>query len=197
MEDMAFFGDWNNDGADSPGVRRGNTFLLRDGANTGTWDYAIAWGQSTDVAFVGDWDGDGVESLGLRRGTTVYLSNDGGDGQPNPAGVDFDVASTYATYTGWGLTTDVPVIGDWDNNGTDTIALKRGNVYYFSTANVSGPGAYWAIAWGQANDDAVSGDWDNNGTDTLGLKRGNIWYLAANNNTGSPQAVPAISNETL
>lgn len=184
-EDPAFYGDWNGDGIDGPGVRRGNTFLLRNSASLGGWDIAQSWGRPTDVPLVGDWDGDGVDTPGLKRGNTyiLKLNNTPGSG-----------ASTTVT---WGTASDIPIVGDWEGDGTDTLGTKAvtGNTYQLAADNSSSPGVFRTIAWGQATDDPVAGDWDDDGDDTLGLKRGDTWFLA-NENVAAPSQYQSFAYGT-
>jgi SpoIID/LytB domain protein len=102
--------------------------------------------------------------VGVVRGNTWYLH-----------------AGATDTTFGFGQTTDRPIVGDWDGDGTDTPGVVRGNVWYLNngtdnTADVS-------FAFGKTTDRPIVGDWDGDGTDTPGLVRGNVWYL--NNGTDS------------
>lgn len=71
-DDGAIVGDWDGDGVDSAGVRRGNRWLL---TNTplqgGTAALNFSYGTTNralfELAIVGDWNGDGVDTPGVLR----------------------------------------------------------------------------------------------------------------------------------
>ena len=78
---------------------------------------------------------------------------------------------------------DIPVVGDWDGDGVDTIGIYRGGVWYLRNSN--SPGAPdIAFAWGAPDDVPVVGDWDGNGTDTIGVYRRGVWFLRNSNSAG-------------
>ncbi|MGO1459719.1 MAG: hypothetical protein ACTHWJ_06820, partial [Flaviflexus sp.] len=71
--DEVYVGDWNGDGRDTLGVRRGKTFFLNDSLRGGIADHEFMYGREGDEVLVGDWDGDGRDTLGVRRGKTFFL----------------------------------------------------------------------------------------------------------------------------
>ena len=75
---------------------------------------------------------------------------------------------------------DLPLMCDWDGNGTDTPGVFRRGRFYLRN---DGPDV-WAFHYGNAADLPLCGDWDGNGTDTVGVKRGGTWYLRNRNSTG-------------
>ncbi len=158
--DTPVVGDWDGDGKDTPGVRRGNDWYLDNGFD-GTADIAVAFGSATDTPVVGDWNGDGVVTPGVRRGNDWYLDN-GFDGTA-------DIAVAF------GSATDTPVVGDWDGDGKDTPGVRRGKDWYLDngfdgTADI-------AVAFGGATDTPVVGDWDGDDVDTPGAVQGNAWSV--------------------
>ncbi|MPV37594.1 DUF3152 domain-containing protein [Georgenia subflava] len=60
-------GDWDGDGRDTLGVRRGAQYHLKDVIAPGPADRVVVYGRAGDTTLVGDWDGDGVDTLGVRR----------------------------------------------------------------------------------------------------------------------------------
>ncbi len=87
-----------------------------------------------------------------------------------------DDGSSAQEFT-YGAPTDTRfLLGDWDGNGTDTLAVRRGNTYYLRNTLTSGP-ADTIIGYGTAADTILVGDWDGNGTDTLAVRRGNTYFL--------------------
>ena len=76
--DIPVIGDWNADGKDDIGVRRGVKFLL-DANGNGRWN---GTGDGLDVAFVykigetsfaGDWNGDGQDQVGTHAVRLFHL----------------------------------------------------------------------------------------------------------------------------
>ena len=65
--DKAIVGDWNGDGIDSFGVRRADTFLLRNDNTAGVTQITAKYGLTGDTVGKGDFDragsinrGDGI-----------------------------------------------------------------------------------------------------------------------------------------
>lgn len=110
--DIPLAGDWDGDGKDSLGVYRpsNGVFYLRNKLGSGPVDYSIAYGNSGDVPVVGDWNNDNRDSIGVYRPSTGvwYLSN---TLNSNPPSYVFPYGN---------VDTLVPIVGDWDANGTDT-----------------------------------------------------------------------------
>ena len=84
---------------------------------------------------------------------------------------------------------DVPGMGDWDGNGTDTPGVVRNGVWHLRNSNSTGIGEI-SFAYGNPGDFPVVGDWDGNGTDTPGVVRGPSiegyeWFLRNSNSTGT------------
>lgn len=184
--DLPVVGDWDGDGDDTAGVwrREGNwaTFMLRNSHSAGEPDQVVPWGGDeapyNDLPVVGDWDGDGVDTVGLWRPSIGYwlLCND----HSSCAG---DYTAIPWTVPG-GSGNDVPVVGDWDGDGDDTIGFWRGNIgAWYQCNDHSGCPNTVTVQWGDARsphfDIPVVGDWDDDGDDTAGVwRKGNAqWYL--------------------
>ncbi len=76
--DEPFFGDFDGDGKDSVGVKRGTTFYWRNALSTGPADNrGLRFGDPFDEPLFGDWDGDGLETPGLYRpsNSTLFFRN--------------------------------------------------------------------------------------------------------------------------
>ncbi len=73
--DVPLLGDWNGDGIETPGVRRGSTFYLRDSLSGGSANRIATFGRVTDIPVVGDWDGDGRDTIGVVRNAVWYLTD--------------------------------------------------------------------------------------------------------------------------
>ncbi|MPV39159.1 bifunctional metallophosphatase/5'-nucleotidase, partial [Georgenia subflava] len=84
----------------------------------------------------------------------------------------------------YGRFSDEVLIGDWDGDGTDSITVRRGNVFYVSNAPRGGEAEH-VYVYGRPGDTVVVGDWDGDGIDTLAVRRG-AEYHVKNNLAGGP-----------
>jgi hypothetical protein len=75
---------------------------------------------------------------------------------------------------------DVPVIGDWDGDGTQTHGVFRDGRWILTNTPGSGSGDFDLI-YGQAGDQPIVGDWNGDGTQTIGVRRGNQFFLSNSN----------------
>lgn len=83
---------------------------------------------------------------------------------------------------------DSPVVGDWDGDGVDEVAVFRRSAT--SRFRLAQDGAKPAVlAWGLPTDQPVVGDWDGNGVADLGVRRqkGNRFWLR--NADGTSQVI--------
>ena len=83
---------------------------------------------------------------------------------------------------------DLPIVGDWDGDGVDTVGVVRGNVFLLRNTNTSGS-ADVAFVYGNPGDAVIIGDWDGDGVDTVGVVRGNTFYLRNSNTSGAADVV--------
>ncbi len=83
----------------------------------------------------------------------------------------------------YGAPWDLPIVGDWNGDGTDTIGVMRGNTFYLRNTNTSGV-ADQTFTYGLPGDTPIIGDWNGDGTDTIGVIRGNTFYLRNTNTSG-------------
>lgn len=154
-------------------------FYLHDSNAAGSAEHSFGYGQPAqnwrEVA--GDWDGNGLDSVGLFDPATAtwYLCN---SLAPGYAVWSFGYGDANLT-SGQGDANWVPVVGDWDGNGTDTIGLfdPVTSTWYLRNSLSAGY-ADLTFAFGDpnlthGNGDAnwvpIVGDWDGNRTDTIGL----------------------------
>lgn len=157
--DLAFCGDWDGDGRDTIGVRRGDLWGLRNTWNRGSPDIHFAWGYASDKLVIGDWDGDGIDTVGVYRRGRWYLAME------NRAGTRWWTCA-------FGAATDQPIVGDWDGDGDDTIGVRRGDVNHVRNTLLSGGSR--GFRTGQAGDWAFSAEWtttDRDGRDSVSLWR--------------------------
>ena len=181
--DVAFAGDWDCDGVATPGLYRRSTgqAFLRNANTTGVADVTFMFGNPGDVPLAGDFDGDGCDSLSIYRpGEARFhiidrLGTDGGGLGPADRSYSF------------GDHGDVPFVGDWDGDGTDSAGLRRPSDGFVYLRNGQATGnADISFFYGDAGDIPFAGDWDGDGLDTLGLHRPGTatTYLRNANSTG-------------
>jgi len=159
--DYPICGDWDGDGIDTPGVVRGNRFILaRSNVDGGGGTTSFAFGRSDDFLVVGDWDGDGDDTVAVVRGNQYIAATANVDG-----GGGVKVSS-------WGAPTDFPVAGDWDGDGDDTIALQRGNTFFVSNGSIGTRlAADRTFGYGRAGDHPVAGTLAPDTRASIGLVR--------------------------
>ena len=92
--------------------------------------------------------------------------------------------STQGTQMTYGKEGDKVYVGDWNGDGIDTLAVRRGNQFHISNS-LNGGAADLVIGYGTAHDEVLVGDWDGDGIDTLAVRRGNV-YLIRNSLTSGP-----------
>lgn len=161
--DVVFFGDWDGQGGDTPMVRRGQRFHIRNSNSTGYADASFGYGDAGDTVLAGDWDGDGVDTLAVRRGNVFYLKN------ALTTGYADDVIA-------YGNPGDVVLVGDWDGDGVDTLTVRRGNQYFVKNSISSGV-ADTVFSYGDAGDKVLVGDWDGTDGVSLAIRRGNQYFF--------------------
>ena len=155
-------------GHDRIGVRRADTWYLRDALDGGP-----SRGYREDVAgwapIAGDFDGDGNGSVSLFAAGVFRLR---------------DVERGPARIVRFGGPGDHAVVGDWDGDGVDTVGVFRAGRWFLRASNSSTPVASRAFSYGRAGDVPVVGDWDGNGRDDIGVRRGNAWFQRDAANAG-------------
>jgi hypothetical protein len=176
--------------SDKVGIYRPSTgewFL--DGNGNGSLDnadtYAKPSGAGVGVPIVGDWDGSGKTRLGLFvPGTSQWYFDKNGSGTWDNCDVDTCVKS-------FGLSTDLPTIGQWTSAPGDWIGIFRpSEKKWYLDINRNG------VLEGCRKDECpsfsvymngdipVAGDWIGSGTTQLGLFRPSTgqWFLNRNAN---------------
>ncbi len=100
---------------------------------------------------------------------------------PKPSGpLEFHLSNTWRGTTDvffmYGRVTDEVFIGDWDGDGHDTIAVRRGDVFHVSNGHRGGD-ADEVFTYGRPGDTVLVGDWDGDGTDTFAVRRGKEYHV--------------------
>ncbi len=182
LGDQPVAGDWDGDGTDGIAVFRstgGNNWYFSNDRATPVTDFSSGpWGAGSlgDIAVAGDWDGDGIDGVGVFRssddGVNWFLSDDA-------ASLDSD----YSFHYGAGSLGDLPVAGDWDGDGLDTVGVFRttNNMWYLSNI-LSDSQIAFEFVFGQTGDIPVAEDWDGDGMDDVGLFRPSTgeWFFDTN-----------------
>ncbi|WP_454086145.1 gamma-glutamyltransferase [Georgenia sp. Marseille-Q6866] len=103
-----------------------------------------------------------------------------GDVPPPTASPQFHLSNDWRGTTDevfrYGRTGDEVLIGDWDGDGVDTIAVRRGNVVHVSGGHRGGDAAR-TFTYGRPGDTLLVGDWDGDGRDTLAVRRGADYHV--------------------
>ncbi len=88
----------------------------------------------------------------------------------------------------FGQAGDIPVIGDWNGDGTHTIGVVRGNRWLLRNENSAGPPDL-DFLFGAEGDIPVVGDWTGRGQTGIGVRRANSnrWKLRHTASTGKAQ----------
>ncbi|WP_299034326.1 VCBS repeat-containing protein [uncultured Pseudokineococcus sp.] len=137
-------------------------------------DGEVSFGRPGDVPLCGAWGfaEDGApaqDTFAVRRGNRYLLSAE-------PAVFTGGRAAQSFVF---GQPSDQALVGDWDGDGIDTIAVRRGNTTYYANDNVDGGGGVRASSFGRATDIAVAGDFDGDGRDTIAVRRGSTFFVSA------------------
>ena len=160
-------GDWNGDGKTKVGLFRQGFFWILDTNGDGVFqqglDQTFAFGGvAGDLPVVGDWNGDGKSKLGLfRQGFFWILDYNGNGSIDNVNLLGGDQAFAFG-----GIAGDVPVVGDWNGDGTSKVGVFRSGFFWVLDANgnhtFDGTGVGQDLAFpfgGIAGDKPVVGKW--------------------------------------
>jgi len=186
--DIPVTGDWNADGITEIGVFRNSTHLFYlDYNGNGVWNGAVTdksynFGITGDIPISGDWNSDGKTEIGVFRNSThLFYVDYNGNGAWNGAGID-------RSYN-FGITGDIPVTGDWNNDGTTEIGVFRNSTHLFYL-DYNGNGVWNGASvdkqynFGISGDIPVTGDWNLDGRTDIGGFRPSthLFYLDYNGN---------------
>ena len=113
---------------------------------------------------------------------------DPGSGQWHLRAADGATSSFF-----YGIPGDVPLFGDWDCDGDDTVGMYRAadGFVYLRNSNDFGI-ADLQFFYGQAGDVPIVGDWNGNGCDTLAIYRNGSVFLSNQLTTANADKVFAF-----
>jgi hypothetical protein len=177
--DLPVSGDWDGNGVTDVGVFRPSTgeFVLRVPLIGNTFStITIRFGAPGDLPVAGDWNGDGIDTPGVFRpgpvGTFLLTNTITNGSAPSP-----DLVFSF------GITGDLPVVGDWNGDTIDTIGVFRINgAGEFHLSNDFENSTDIFFNFGTKGDLPLAGDWTGKGFDTPGVFRsGKSTMFLANN----------------
>ncbi len=184
-------GDWNGDFRDSVGFfyRDSSTWYLKNTLGQGLSDVVFPYGPpgTNWIPLVGDWNGDNTASVGFYDPTTAtwYLKN---SLAPGLSDLVFNFGPPRNDNQ-W-----VPVVGDWNGDGLDTIGFYERSTSTWYLKNSFGQGFSDVVFnFGPSNSGWVplAGDWDGNGVDSIGFfhPATATWYFKNSLGQGLSDAV--------
>ena len=186
--DQPLAGDWNGDGIDEPGVFRPSTgqFLLLLNSAVVT----INFGQGNDLAVVGDWDGNGVDTPGVfNPNNDQWRLTNGLNGQ----NVNNNTPVVNFSFTFGQNGSDIPIAGDWDGNGIDSIGVvKSSDASWFLSNSFQGTIDITPFVFGPIGAKPVAGDWNGDGIHTIGVFDSSTATMALNNTNSAGNRVGDI-----
>jgi PKD repeat protein len=173
---------------DKIGVFRPSTHLFYEDYNgNGAWNGAVTdrsynFGITGDIPITGDWNHDGTTDIGVFRPSThLFYLDYNGNGVWNGAVTDRS--------RNFGITGDIPINGDWNNDGTTDIGVFRPSTHLFYL-DYNGNGVWNGAVtdrsrnFGITGDIPITGDWNTDGTTDIGVFRPSthLFYLDYNGN---------------
>lgn len=206
-------GDFDGDGITDLAIFADGQWHLDangDGAEDAT-DLWAHLGSRDDLPVTGDWNGDGKADIGIygpawprdphaiRHEPGIADAENAQRDQPKNLPPEADHAAQRKRHLRtaggrtredlidhvfhYGTAGDMPVAGDWNGDGVDTIGVFRDGLWHRDT---DGDGRTTAkdqtIRFGLAGDLPVTGDWNGDGITDVGVYRRGVWYLDSNGN---------------
>ncbi|MDH2426839.1 M23 family metallopeptidase [Sphaerisporangium sp. TRM90804] len=88
----------------------------------------------------------------------------------------------------------VPISGDWDGDGTDTVSTYDPTSGRFHISNSPANGqAQYSFRYGDANGVPFVGDWDGDGKDNVGVRMGRVFYMRTSPVTSATETTQSVS----
>jgi hypothetical protein len=173
--DLPVAGDFNGDGKTDLGIFRNGTFILATIESVKICFVcppvllpqtlgSITFGQAGDKPIAGDWNGDGKDDVGVYREATA---------QKTPSEFLLRVPGAGGTFNTdvhfFGSQGDVPLAGDWDGNGLDSIGVFHPDAAAFFLLTNDFGEADAGATFGTIGDRPLAGDWGAAGHDRVGV----------------------------
>ncbi|WP_324650829.1 CAP domain-containing protein [Georgenia sp. H159] len=120
-------------------------------------------------------------AAGLTLGLLAVAAPAAGKGaETDGEGPRYHLTNTWAGIThlslAYGHSDDIVYVGNWDGEGTDTLAVRRGATYHFRNSLSSGV-ADRVVTYGRPDDVVLMGDWDGDGVDTPAVRRRSHYFV--------------------
>jgi hypothetical protein len=193
-------GDFNGDGKQDLAVATSGNVSVLVGKGDGTFAPAANYAAGGTSVAVGDFNGDGKQDLAT-SGVSVLL----GVASPSAtvATCDPGTATWYlrnSTSAGfpdiapfpYGLPGWLPVVGDWDGDGTATVGVFDPSTatWYLRNSNSAGAPDIAPFQYGGPGWIPVVGDWSHTGHTGIGVfdPATGTWYLRNEDSAGTPDA---------
>jgi len=132
-------------------------------------------GNVTGVAFLGDGLLQAAAEPERARGGSAMVVRPARARTPE-FHLSNDWRGTTHEFFRYGRADDEVYVGDWDGDGRDTIAVRRGNVFHVTNAHRGGE-AEQVFTYGRPGDEILVGDWDGDGYDTFAVRRGKEYHV--------------------
>jgi PKD repeat protein len=99
--------------------------------------------------------------------------------------------ATPTSTINWGVSTDIPVTGDWNGDGSTNVGVFRPSTHTFYLRNGTTSWTTTAINWGTGTDLPVTGDWNADGITNVGVFRPSThtFYLRNGTTTWTTTAI--------
>jgi hypothetical protein len=164
-------GDWNGDFNPNVGFydSESDQFNLDNGDDlqaTASYTQGFGGADIDYIPLIGDWDADGYDTVGLYTPETgvFFLTNDRDYNEKLRPDLIFNFGPENSIW--------IPIVGDWDGDGVDTVGLydPENAVFYLKRSFVTAHDEL-VVAFGPNGEDwiPVAGDWDGDQMDTIGL----------------------------
>jgi len=128
----------------------------------------------------------------LAEGSTTEWSHTFSTETPDTRTAEFHLTNGWDASTDvhfmYGRWVDEVFIGDWDGDGVDTIAVRRGNEFHV-TNTLEGGDADVVFRYGRTGDVILVGDWDGDGRDSFAVRRGASYHINNSLRGGDADAV--------
>jgi hypothetical protein len=144
-------------------------FRLHNSNTPGGADLTITFGQAGDIPVVGDWSGRGIKDPGVFRPSTGQFLIRKFTVVCNP----FCIPIPQTVTINFGQNGDLPVAGDWNNDGIDSVGVFRPSAgqFFLADQNVQFPSVDHSPVFGTAGDLPIAGDFNADSKDTVGVFR--------------------------
>ena len=174
-----------------PGVFNDGAWTLKYGTDADSPTTKFSYGTAGEIPVAGDWNGDGTRTPGVVRNSRFgrlgdealfwRLRNSSGAGEPD-------------NIFSYGKPGDIPIVGDWNGSGVETVGVIRGNEFRLRNANATGQ-PDTVFTFGEVGDQFVVGDWNGDGVTSPGYVRDGMWYLRNSNSAGPVDIEPFAYGE--